>query len=224
MSDDSFIREVDEELRSERVQDFWQRYGKILIAAAVAIILGIAGYGYYEHNTASRAAAQGDTFMAAVRLSEEGKQDEAIAAFGKLESESDDSYRTMARMRGATELVAKGETAEAGKMFDAIIADGAANENMRAIARIRAGLILVDTGTVTEVQARVGALSAPGAPYRASAREAIGLAYYKAGDLENAFKQFEAISTDIDSPQSIKQRVRIMLDVIASKGGPVLKN
>lgn len=224
MSDDSFIREVDEELRTERVQDFWQRYGKILIAVAVLVILVIAGNRYYEYSTATRAAAQGDAFMAAVKLADDGKQDEAIAAFQKLANEGDDSYRTMARMRGATELVAKSETAEAVKLLDAIIADEAANENMRAIARIRSGMILVDTGTVTEVQARVGALSAPGAPYRASAREAIGLAYYKAGDLEKAFKQFEAISTDSDSPQSTQQRVRIMLDVIASMGGPILKN
>ena len=39
MSDDSFIREVDEELRSEQVQQVWQRYGKLIVGGAIAIVL-----------------------------------------------------------------------------------------------------------------------------------------------------------------------------------------
>ena len=58
-------------------------------------------------------------------------------------------------------------------------------------------------------------------PTSSSAREALGLAYFKVGDLENAFKQFEAVLDDSEGPPSIKQRMRIMLDLIASQGGPV---
>lgn len=224
MSDDSFIREVDEELRSARFQDFWSKYGKILIAAAVFIVVATAGYRYWEYSKGQEAARSGDAFMAAVRLAEAGKQDEAVKAFQALESDSADTYRIMALMRTASEIAAKGETDEAVKKYDAIAADKSAEENLRSIARIRAGMLLVDTGTVTEVEARVGPLSGPGAPYRLSAREALGLAYYKAGDLENAFKQFETISKDSDAPAAIRQRMRIMHDLIASNGGPVLEN
>ena len=42
--DDSFIREVNEELRSDRMKDAWRRYGKILIAAAVILVVGTAGW------------------------------------------------------------------------------------------------------------------------------------------------------------------------------------
>ena len=223
MSDDSFIREVDEELRSDRMQEFWARYGKILIAAAVAIVVVTAGYRYYEYYTGTKAAEAGDAFMAAVQLADEGKQDEALAAFAELESRDSPAYKAMALMRGASELAAKGEAEEAIKKFDAIAASADADETMKAIARLRAGMLLVDTGTVTEVEARVGPLSAPGAPFRASAREAIGLAYFKAGDLDNAFKQYESLSTDVETPQALGQRVRIMLDLIASRGGPVVK-
>ena len=59
MSDDSFIREVDEELRSDRFQDFWKAYGKVLIGVALAIVIGTAAYRYWEYSTASKSAAMG---------------------------------------------------------------------------------------------------------------------------------------------------------------------
>ena len=224
MSDDSFIREVDEELRSARFQDFWKKYGTVVIGLAIAIVLLTGGYRYWEYYTAQTAAKAGDQFMAAVRLSREGKQEESVVAFKELENSGGGTYRVLALMRSASDLAAKGDVAEAIKKFDTIVADNKADQNMRSIARIRAGMLLVDSGTVAEVETRVSPLSAPGAPFRSSAREAMGLAHFKAGDLENAFKQFEAISEDGDAPSAIRQRVRIMLDLIASRGGPVVSS
>ena len=221
MSDDSFIREVDEELRTERFQEFWQKYGKIAIGVAVAVVIVTAGYRFYEYYTAKQAAEAGDAFMAAVTLATEGKQDEALAAFEKIQQGSSKSYQALALMRGASELAKVGNVDEAVQKFDQIANDASAEENLRAIARIRAAMLLVDSGSVSDVESRVSPLSAPGAPYRASAREALGLAYYKAGDLENAFKQFSSLAEDAETPSALAQRTRIILDLIASKGGPV---
>ncbi len=221
MSDDSFIREVDEELRTERFQDFWTKYGKLAIGVAVAIVVATAGYRFYEYYTAKLAAEAGDAFMAAVTLAQEGKQDEALSAFQKLETQGSKSYQTLALMRGAAELAKSGKVDEAVKKFDAISADADAETNLRSVARIRAAMLLVDSGSVKDVEARVSPLSAPGGGYRASAREALGLAHYKAGDLENAFKQFNSLVDDNETPQALAQRTRIILDLIASKGGPV---
>ena len=221
MSDDSFIREVDEELRTERFQDFWTKYGKLAIGIAVAIVLATAGYRFYDYYTSKQAADAGDAFMAAVDLAQEGKQDEALAAFEKLEGQGSVTYQSLAQMRGASELAKTGNIEEAVKKFDAIAANASVDDNLRSIARIRAAMLLVDTGSVGDVESRVSPLSAPGAPYRASAREALGLAYYKAGDLENAFKQYNSLVDDSETPQALTQRTRIMMDLIASKGGPV---
>ena len=42
MSDDGFFREVDEELRNDRVRSFWNRFGRYIIAAAVALVLVVS--------------------------------------------------------------------------------------------------------------------------------------------------------------------------------------
>jgi hypothetical protein len=48
MSDDSFIREVEEELRSDRLKGFWDRFGPILIGAAILVVVATAGWRGYE--------------------------------------------------------------------------------------------------------------------------------------------------------------------------------
>ncbi|MEE9313588.1 MAG: tetratricopeptide repeat protein [Rhizobiaceae bacterium] len=223
MSDDSFIREVDEELRSDRFQEFWTKYGKVIIGLALAIVIATAGYRYWEFTNNAKSAAAGDAFMDAVQLADDGKHDEALAAFKALEGEGSPAYKSMALLRSAAERALKGDSEGAVKDYDAVIADTGANINMRSLARVRAGMLLVDSGSVADVQSRVSPLTGPGAPYRNSAREAIGLAFYKAGELDDAFKEFDLIAKDADITPAMRQRMRIMLDLIASHGGPISK-
>jgi hypothetical protein len=224
MSDDSFIREVEEELRNEQLQNFWSKYGKLIIAGAVAVVIGVAGYRYYEYSSAQTAASNGDAFMEAVRLSTDGKSDEAIAAFSKIEAEGSEAYQVIAKMRLAAELHKKGESAKAVEAFDAVVADTSADENFRSISRIRAAMILVDSGSVADVESRVTPLMGPNSAYLPSAREALGLAHFKAGDLDKAFEQFDELAKDPNTPSNMRQRVTVMLGLIASQGGPVREN
>ncbi|MEL7230335.1 MAG: tetratricopeptide repeat protein [Pseudomonadota bacterium] len=221
MSDDSFFREVEEELRSEKLQSFWDRFGKYLIALAVAIVVGVGRYNYYEYAKQTEAAASGDAFMAAVDLAQEGKSDEALSKLEELEQEAGPAYRALARLRAASELAQKGDKKAAAAEFDAVVADNAVDQNLRSIARLRAGYLMVDIGTLNDVQTRVTPLTGPTGPYRFSAQEILGLAHFKAGDLQKSFDQFAELSRSPDVPSAMRQRIGVMLGVIAARGGPV---
>ena len=220
MSDDSFIREVDEELRSERVQNFWTKYGKLIIGGAVAIVLVTGGYRFYEYYTQQQAAKAGDAFMEAVRLSDEGKQDVALEKLKELETAGSPAYSALAKLRTASELAKKGDVKAAITSYDEVAELNGVDLNLRSIARLRAGALLVDNGSTTEVEARVGPLMGPGAPYRGSARELLALSYFGAGDLEKSSKLFGELVADQGTPATLKQRARLMLELIASQGGP----
>lgn len=223
MSDDSFIREVDEELRSERMRTFWARYGKLVIGVAVAIVVITAGYRGYKYYMKSQAETAGDAFMAAVSLSQDNKRDDAIKALEKLATTGPASYAALARMRMASELAGKGDATGAVAAYDEIAANTKTDQTYRDIAQLRAGLMLVDTGSLDDVKKRVGELATAGKPFRHSAREALGLAAWKAGLLEEAAKYFNMISQDQDAPGSMRGRANLMLDLVAGKGGPARK-
>ena len=71
---DSFIREVNEELRSDQVRNAWKRYSRIIIGAAVVIVLGTAGHRLWTHWDSTQASDAGDKFLAALTLADQGKR------------------------------------------------------------------------------------------------------------------------------------------------------
>ena len=218
MSDDSFIREVEEELRSDRLKKVWDQFGAFIIGAAILIVVGTAAWRGWEYYSERQASASGDRFLAALNLANEGKSDEALAALQSLEDDGYGAYPVLARMRAATVLQEKGDAAGAVAAFDAVAADGSAPDAVRDMARIRAAYILVDTGSADDVAQRAEPLSADTSPLRHAAREALGLAAWKDGRLGDAKVLFQQIVDDVAAPRNAKQRASIMLDLIKSSG------
>ncbi|WP_320198428.1 tetratricopeptide repeat protein [Agrobacterium sp. rho-13.3] len=215
---DTFIREVNEQIRSEQLSNFWGRYGIVVISAAVLIVVGAAGAGIYEYWNNSRASNSGDQFAIALKLASEGKNDEALKALADLETAGHGSYPVLAKFRSATLLVQKGDAAAAIAAFTAIGNDNSAPQVFRDTAKVRAAWLLVDTGTYEQVSAQAEVLTGEGQAMRNSAREALGLAAYKAGDFVKAKQWFEQITADVQAPRNVTSRAQIMLDNIAASG------
>ena len=66
------FREVDEEVRRERLKQLWDRYSTLIVAVAVLIIAGIGGWRGYQWWEAKKAAEAGAVFESAVTLASEG--------------------------------------------------------------------------------------------------------------------------------------------------------
>ena len=218
MSDDSFIREVNQELRQDQARALWDRYGAILIGIAVAIVLATASYVAWDYWNRSRANKSGDDFSQALALANQGKADEALAAMQALEKDGYGAYPLLARMRAATVLIERGDFSGAVAAFDAVANDGSIPASIRDIARLRAGLVLVDHGTYADVSRRVELLATDTNPMRHLAREALGLSAWKEGRMTDAQKLFEQISSDGQAPRNARERAALMTELITSSG------
>jgi hypothetical protein len=217
-NDDSFIREVNEELRSDQMKGAVRRFGRYIIAIAILIVLGTIGkvaYEYWDNNASSGA---GDQFLAAMKLADENKTDDALAALDKLEKEGHGAYPVLARMRAATVLSQKGDNAGAIASFQAIAKDKSVPAAVQDAAKMRAGWLLIENGTYEQVSAAVEEMAVPGNAFRHSAREALGLASYKAGNMAQARQWFQSIVDDADSPRNVSNRAHMMLDLITASG------
>ena len=216
MSDDSFFREVSEELRQDRVKQIWTRFGSIILAAVVLVILVTVGVVAWDRYTTSRANASGDHYLEALKLSEDGKRDEAVTALQAIAVNGYGAYPDLARMSIGSVRAQQAQPKEAVAAFDEVANDTGVPQPIRDMAAIRAAYILVDSGTVAEVQDRVQRLTGDSEPMRFPAREAIGLAAWRAGDMETARKAFQQLADDGSTPQGIAGRARLMLDIIKS--------
>jgi hypothetical protein len=216
MSD--IIREVDEELRHERYRKLWDRYGIYVVGAALLLVLGVAGWRGYEWYQAREAAKASARFDAALQLAADGKRADAETAFNEIAKDGTYGYRVLARFRAAAEA---GRTdVKAGiAAFDAIAADTSIEPALRDIARVHSGYLLVDTASVPELTERLKTLMDPASPFRYSANEILGLAHYRAGELDAAQKIFTALISDGEAPPSMRQRMQVMYALVAGQTG-----
>jgi len=218
MSDDSFMREVEDELRSDKVSDFWNKYKYLVIGGAVAIVIGTAGYRFWDSYTQKVAGVSGDQFLSAIELSNDGKHDEAIAELEALGKDGVGQYPALAKIRLAAEYAKKGEPEKAIEAFDTIANDTSFDETLRNVARLRAGLLLVDSGSYDQVSDRLQSMSETGKSFRHSAREGLGLSAWKHEKYKDALVWFQAIVDDQGSPNGIRARAAVMMQLLAGKG------
>ena len=214
-----FFREVDEELRRKQMKRFWDRYGYALVGAAVLVVLLTAGYKGWEAYQDSARAAQGDQFLEALRLSDEGNSEEARTALDALASGGSGGYELLARFRAASDKAASGDPAGAIADFDVLSRNADIGTFLQDMARIRAGYLAVDIEDFDSVQQRIADLDATGHPLRFSAREILGLSAWRAEKLDDARKHFQALREDSGTPPDLRQRAEFMLALLTSRLG-----
>jgi hypothetical protein len=217
-SDDTFIREVNEELRSEQLQTAWKRFRPLIIGLAVLIVFGVAGSSLYQWWEARQSSASGDRFLTAIKNANDKKSAEAMAELEALTKDGFGSYPVLARMRLATLKAEQGDAKAAAADFLAIGKDGAVPTAIRNVAKIRAAWLMVDTASYAEVAGQIEELAGAAAPMRHSARETLGLTAYKAGDFAKARDWFQKIVDDNDAPAGARNRARMMIGMITASG------
>jgi hypothetical protein len=205
--------EIDEDIRKDRAQRIWKRFGKYVIGGAVLLVLGVGGWRVYEGYAESRSAAAGDRFLDAVTLVEEDPQS-GIDALDAIAADSPSGYGALSRFRAASTL--------AIAQFRELTSDTSLDPLVRDVASIRLGYLLLDHGSAADIEGLLLELSDQTHPFSHSAREIRAFAAMKAGNREQALGLFLELVSDFNSPESVRSRARVALDVLASDGTSAL--
>jgi hypothetical protein len=201
--------EVDEDMRRERLRKFWERYGNLVIALAVLIVAGVAGWRGYDYWRTKQAEQYGAQFTAAALLSEQGKHAEAEKAFAEIAQKGTAGYRALAKLREAAEIAERDPKA-AIAAYDDIANTAAIGQPLQDFAALRAGMLMVDTAPLAEVDRRLAPLASSNGPFRHSAREMLAVAAWKANDLVAMRKWVKLVHDDPQTPPSLRQRVDVL--------------
>lgn len=203
------FQEVDEELRRERLKQLWERYGSVILVVAVLIVAGVGGWRGYQWWEAKQAAEAGTVFESAIALSAQGKHQEAEAAFRTI-AEKGGAYAVLARIRAAEEL-AHSDRDGAVKALDAVAADSNVARTWRELARVRAGLLMVDSAAYDTLRQRLESLTSDQGAFRHTARELLALSAWRAGDKTIARQWIDALMNDAATPPGTRARAEMLL-------------
>lgn len=211
------FNEVDEELRRERLKAFWQRYGGIVVGVALLVVIAVGGWRTYEWWEAKKAAEAGAVFEQAVTLASDGKYDEAEASFARIATDQT-AYRVFAKLRQAAEM-ARRDRDGAVKIYDELVGQSGIGQPLQDLARVRGGMLLLDTATLAEMRARLEPATEGGRVFRHSARETLAFSAWKAGDGTAAKQWYDAIVADPETPIGVRTRTEMLMALSTPAAG-----
>lgn len=210
---DSFIQEVDEGLRQDRVMALAKKYGPWAIGAFVAIVLGVGGWQLWRAQQINASRQHAEEYAAAQELAQSGDMDGAKAAFERLSGEGPRVYRAMARMEHAAILQVQGDLEAALEEFDRA-AEQAPDPVMRETAQLRAAYIAAETQDFAALRTRLQPIIDDGGRLSYLAKELLAIEAWEAGELDIAREQLQGLTLAFDAPEAVRQRAQIALSVI----------
>lgn len=213
MSDtDSFIDEVTEEVRRDRLYGYLKRYGWIGVLLIVLIVGGAAWSEYRKAAARAEAEALGDGMLSA--LSADAPEDRAQALAGL--SAPDPTAQALLAMLTASEAERAGDVGAAVADLNAVAVDPEVDPIYRQIAGFKALTLQAETLDVATRRQQFEALAAPGAPLRLLALEQLALIDVAEGDADAAITRYQSILEDAEVTSDLQQRA---LQVIVALGG-----
>lgn len=210
MSD--IFEEVEEKLREDKLQTWWNKYGGLVIGGAVALVLGVgASNAWSAWSTASsRSAAEKYAVLAKQVETDPATAEPKLAAFAKSAS---GGYRALALMDRAGALAANGDTAAAIRAFDEA-AKASSEPLLKQSAQLRAAYLAAETESFANLQARLQPMIDARGPFSYLARELIGVQAWKAGNFERARTEFAFLQAAFDAPSGVRVRAERFLVLI----------
>lgn len=210
---DSFVQEVDETLRQERVMTMLRRYGVWLLGAFVAFLVVIGGWQLWQAHSTNQARNQADDYAAAQQLVRDGDLAGARTAFEALTTEGSRVYRTMATMELAGIIAQEGDLQAALTKFDEA-AEMANDPTLRETAQLRAAYIAAETQDFQALQARLQPMIDSESRVSYLARELLAVEAWEAGNLDLARSTMENLTLALNAPDAVRQRAQVALAVI----------
>ena len=208
---DSFIDEVTEEVRRDRLFALMRRYGWIAVLAVILLVGGAAWNEWRKAQDRQAAEALGDSVLAALQLDDQGARATALAA---IEAPNPAS-KSMLDLLAAAELGqtdAQAATARLLGLADNPDADGV----YRQIAVLKAVALPGNGMSDEDRRMRLDGLALSGGLVRLLAEEQLALLDVRAGDSDAALTRLQQIVADVASTPGLRRRAT---QVIVALGG-----
>ena len=211
-NEDSFINEVTEEVRRDKLFKMFRRYGWIGVLAIVLIVGGAALNEWRKARAEGEAQAAGDAILAALEHEDATQRADALAALAS----DNQSRAAVLELLAADAAMDDGNLADAIAKLEALANNTSAPTPFRDLATIKAVIVGAGTLAPEERIARMNALSLGASAFRLAAMEQIALAEIELGETEAAIARLREIVADAAVTQDLRRRAS---QLIVALGG-----
>ncbi len=211
---DSFIEEVSEEVRRDRLFSLFRRWGWLAVLIVVAIVGGAAYFEYQSAQARAQSEAFGDALLAAL----DGDDPEArVAALQAVETPSAEARIILALLAAGEAANAEDPADAAAMLREAAVAPGLARR-YSDLALLKAEML--DPAPEDEARQTLESLATPGAPYAGLAEEQLALLDIRVGDVDAGIDRLRAIERSASATAGLQQRAAQL--IVALESGAML--
>ena len=207
---ESFYREVDEELRRDQMRSWWSRFGKFVILGVILLLAAIGGFIWWQNHKQEKAGEQGEAMIAALEDLQAGNEAAAQPKLDTLAKSELPGYRAAALFTKAGLRIGADDLPGAAALYKQIADDESFAKPYRDAALVRMTTVELDKLPPQAVVDRLKALAVPESPWFGSAGEMVAISYLKLNKPQEAARIFAAIAKDEEVPDSIRNRARQM--------------
>ena len=208
---DSFVDEVTDAVRRDRLFAAFRKYGWIGVLLVVVIVGGAAWNEWQKARTAARAEGFGDAALAALEKTDPA---ERMAALTAIAADGDQKAVQSLLLAGNPDA----DKAAALAALDALIADGARPQVYRDLAVLRRVALAGLEMPLADRRAALQGVAIPGRPFRTLAEEQLAYLLIEEGQTEAALTALLALVQDQEAPAGMRQRLGL---AIVALGGTV---
>ncbi len=205
INSDLVAQEVDDEVRRERMNLLWKRYGKYVIGGAVGVVLVVAGREIYNWRVSSIESQHSEAFQAAIEQANVEGAD-AVAIWREAAPKLGGGYVALAQLREAAALADGGDIAGAIATYDGLAADDTAPTSLRELGTLKASMLMIGQGDLDSARGKLSTIAVKGKAWYFSAQEQLALIDLQQGDLDGALEKFRLLAEDAETPASIQGR------------------
>jgi len=203
---ETFLREVDENLRRDQMRDFAKKYGNWLIGAVILFLLASGAFIWWQQHQVKRSEGQVEQISTIYRDIGTGNSTKAPQQLDALAKSGNKAVRASAQFASAALALEKNDHKLAIAKYREIAGDGGFPQAYRDAALIRQTALEFDQIKPDEVISRMSPFSKPGNPWFGTAGEMTALAMIKQGKKDEAGRLFAAIAKDKTVPDAIRAR------------------
>ncbi len=201
-ANDSFIDEVSEAVRRDRLALWFRRWGWIILLAVVLIVAAAAWIEWRQSQARAAAELRGEAILATLEIPDGA---ERLASLAELPR--DGAEGVTAALLLAAEQAEAGDAVAAAETLAAVASDEAAPPLWRELAALKAQMALGEAADPAALEA----LAAPGEPFRLLALEQLAALDLAAGRDAEAAARLRELREDAEVAPGQAQRADALL-------------
>lgn len=205
-NNESFIDEVSEEVRKDKLFAYLRKYGWIAVLLVLVLVGGTAYTEFQRSQKTQAAQATGDAILAALEIEDDAERAAALQAIG-----AEGATAAVTGLLAAANMVEAGDMAAAATTLQAVALNDDAPRIYRDIAALRLVLVQRETTSVDDRRAALSGLADSGAPFSLLAQEQLAYLSLEEGDTAAALDQFSAIVQSAEVTRGLRDRALGMI-------------